>query len=175
MPTAASRTRSSPMCSPSIWIASKSNLDRSEAIHLAMRSADNSTNRRDTADFERLSPSGAGTSPSGRRTARPNLRVETLISIRFIAHRPSQSSLSAASQLGSGTSPPRERTRGRSTSTRPPWNSILPRVRPQRWPVRAGERPWRRPQRAEASASNISVSVASPAFRQKRSKLSSIS
>jgi hypothetical protein len=37
-----------------------------------------------------------GTSPSGSRTARLSLRVETLISIRFMAQRPSQSSACAA-------------------------------------------------------------------------------
>src|SRR5674536_365992 len=40
-------------------------------------------------------PAGAGTSPSGSRTARRNFRVDTLISIRFIAHLPSQSSATA--------------------------------------------------------------------------------
>jgi hypothetical protein len=37
-------------------------------------------------------PASAGTSPSGNRTARLNLRVGTLISIKFLAHAPSQSS-----------------------------------------------------------------------------------
>ncbi|MGY3695808.1 hypothetical protein ACVIGA_005888 [Bradyrhizobium sp. USDA 3240] len=59
-------------------------------------------------------PGGAGTSPSGSRTARPNRRVDTLISIRFIAPRPSQSSCATVSQLGIVTSPPSTpRTRGR--------------------------------------------------------------
>jgi hypothetical protein len=31
---------------------------------------------------------GAGTSPSGKRTERSNLRVETLISIWFMVHFP---------------------------------------------------------------------------------------
>lgn len=58
-------------------------------------------------------PGGAGTSPSGSRTARPNRRVDTLISIRFIAQRPSQSSSVAVSQLGIVTSrPSTPRTRG---------------------------------------------------------------
>jgi len=47
---------------------------------------------RDTADFEVPSPLIEVTSPSGRRTERRNRRVETLISIWFIAQRPSQSS-----------------------------------------------------------------------------------
>jgi hypothetical protein len=69
-----------------------------------MRAADSATNRRDAADFDVPSPATAGRSPSGSRTARRTLRVETLISIRFIAHRPSQSSACAACQLGSGSS-----------------------------------------------------------------------
>jgi len=40
------------------------------------------------------------------RTARLSLRVDTLISIRFMAHRPSQSSACAALQVGSATSWP---------------------------------------------------------------------
>ena len=77
---------------PSIWITSKSRPERSDAIHSFMRAADSATKRREAADFDRPAPSGAGTSPSGNRTERANLRVETLISIWFIAHLPSQSS-----------------------------------------------------------------------------------
>ena len=43
------------ICSLSIWIASRSSRDRSDDIHRAIRSADNSTNRRETADLDRLS------------------------------------------------------------------------------------------------------------------------
>jgi hypothetical protein len=42
--------------------------------------------RREAADFDRPAPAGAGTSPSGSRTERATLRVETLISIWFMAH-----------------------------------------------------------------------------------------
>jgi hypothetical protein len=52
-----------------------------------MRSADNATKRRETADFERPSPVPAGTSPSGSRTARPNLRVDHLHSIPLAKER----------------------------------------------------------------------------------------
>jgi hypothetical protein len=65
---------------------------------------DSATNRREAADFEVPSPVMIGTSPSGSRTARLSLRVDTLISIRFMAQRPSQSSACAAVQLGSATS-----------------------------------------------------------------------
>jgi hypothetical protein len=64
----------------------------SGAIHSAKRSADSATNRREAADFDVPSPVTAWRSPSGSRTARLSLRVDTLISIRFIAQRPSQSS-----------------------------------------------------------------------------------
>ena len=75
-----------------------------DAIHLASRSADSATNRREAADFEVPSPVMIGRSPSGSLTARLSLRVDTLISIRFMAQRPSQSSACAAVQLGSATS-----------------------------------------------------------------------
>jgi IS5 family transposase len=68
--------------------------------------AHNATNRREAADFEVPSPAATGRSPSGSRTARLSLRVDTLISIRFMAQRPSQSSACAAVQLGSVNSWP---------------------------------------------------------------------
>src|SRR5271155_1414980 len=171
-PTAASSTRSSTMWMPSIWMTSRSSFDRSEAIHSFMRSADSATNRRDAADLDRPAPSWAGTSLSGRRTARPILRVDTLISIRFSAHLPSQSSATAASQLGSDLSPPsRARTRGRSNATLPPWKPSFPLVRPQRCPSLPSPRPWRSPHSRAAPASIIPASVAMPAVRQNRSKL----
>jgi hypothetical protein len=86
-----------------------------------MRAADNATKRREVADFDSPAPSDAGTSPSGNRTERLKRRVETLISIWFIAHLPSKSSLTAFCQLGStGSAPSNPRTRGRSISTLPP-------------------------------------------------------
>src|SRR5271155_5514750 len=89
-----------------------------------------------------------------------------------MAHLPSRSSDCAAAQLGKGTSAPsRARTRGRSTGTVPPWNAILPLVRPQRCPIRAPERAWRGPHRHSASSFIMRQSVAIPADRQKRSKL----
>ena len=110
-----------------------SSADRSTPIHCFMRAADNATKCREAADFDTPAPAGAGTSPSGSRTARRNFRVETLISMRLIAHLPNQSSATARSQLGSASSrPPRSRTRGRSTATLPAWKPILPWVRPQR-------------------------------------------
>src|SRR5262245_876866 len=82
MPRAATSTRSLPMCSPSIWMTRRSSLDRSDIIHSASRSADVATNRREAADFEVPPPAMTGRSPSGSRTARLSLRVDTLISIR---------------------------------------------------------------------------------------------
>src|SRR3954447_18101439 len=122
MPTAATRIRSSWTCRPSIWIASRSRDDRSLASQVFSFALDSATNLRDTADFEVPSPLAEVTSPSGRRIERRNRRVETLISIWFIAHRPSQSSRWPAARLGSSSScwPSGVRTRGRSMSTRPP-------------------------------------------------------
>ncbi len=42
-------------------------------------------NRRDAADLNRPSPGAVGTSPSGRRTARPNLWVETFSTALAVA------------------------------------------------------------------------------------------
>src|SRR5262249_43575517 len=79
-----------------VWAAE---YGRSDAIHSASRFADSATNRREAA-----SPAMIGRSPSGGRTARRSLRVDPLISIRFMAQRPSQSSACAAVQVGSATS-----------------------------------------------------------------------
>src|SRR4029077_16444032 len=118
---------------PSIWITSKSRPERSDVSHSVMRAADSATKRREAADFDRPAPAGAGTSPAGNRTDRAHLRVATLISIWFIAHSPSQSSATAASQLGRACSlPAKLRSLGRSISTLPPWKPILPFVFPQR-------------------------------------------
>src|ERR1700720_4485088 len=85
---------------PSIWITSNPRPERSRAIHSFSRAADSATKRREAADFDKPEPLGAGTSPSGKRTERSNLRGETLISIWFMAHGRSQSSVIAPSQLG---------------------------------------------------------------------------
>src|ERR1700719_3155490 len=98
---------------PSIWITSNPRSESSRAIHSVSRAADSATKRREAADFDRPEPLGAGTSPSGKRTERLNLRVETLISIWFMAHLPSQSSVIAPSQLGRACSlPSKPRRRG---------------------------------------------------------------
>jgi hypothetical protein len=109
------------MWMPSICTTMRSRPERSDPIHASMRAADSATNRREAADFDTPAPEGVGTSPSGRRTARWNLLVETLISMRLNAHLPSQSSSIALSQLGKESSfPLTSRTRGRSISTFPP-------------------------------------------------------
>ena len=144
---AASSIKSSSMWMPSIWMISRSRLDRSAAIHRFMRSADNATNRRDTADLDTPAPFGAGTSPSGRRTARPNLRVETLISIRLSAHLPSRSSDNAElpARQGdlvavAGTSRGAARSRPCRHGSRPsPW-SCPSGARPFRQRGRSGDR-----------------------------------
>ncbi len=50
-----------------------------------MRAAESATKWREAADFDTPLPAGVGTSPSGNRTARLNLRVDTLISNRPLA------------------------------------------------------------------------------------------
>ena len=67
-PIASSRVGSLVTCMPSIWITSRSSYDRSAAIHSLIRSADNATNRRDTAAFDTRSCGGRDVS-SGSGTA----------------------------------------------------------------------------------------------------------
>ena len=86
IPIAATSTKCSLMWMPSICTTMMSRPERSAPIHSFMRAADSATKCREAADFDTPAPAGAGTSPSGSRTARRNFRVETLISIRFIAH-----------------------------------------------------------------------------------------
>src|ERR1035437_1320653 len=83
--------------------------------------------------FERPAPADAGTSPPGNRTDLAYLRVATLINIWFMDHLPSQSSATAASQLGTASSLPlKSRSLGRSISPLPLWKAIWPFVFPQR-------------------------------------------
>src|SRR6516164_4919134 len=176
MPTAATRTRCSVMWMPSICTTKRSSLERSASIKLFMRSLDNATKCRDAADFDVPAPAGAGISPSGSRTARRNFRVETLMSIRFIAHRPSQTSVTACSQLRSTSSwPPSSRTRGRWISILPPSKPTFPCVWPLRYPRRPSPRAWRGPQGASASFSILAESASMPLVKQNRSKLADTS
>jgi len=84
---------------PSIWITSKSRPERSDAIQSFMRAADSATNRREAADFDRPALAGPGTSPSGNRTDRANLRVATLISISWTTSRASPPQLPPANSV----------------------------------------------------------------------------
>src|SRR5208283_1696600 len=131
---------------PSIWITSNPRSERSDRIHSFSRAADRATKRREAADFDRPEPLGAGTSPSGKRIERSNLRVETLISIWFMAHLPSQSSVIAPFQLGRECLlPPQLRIRERAIFTCAQSKLVLPFVLPQRCADRALPRPWRGP------------------------------
>ena len=142
LPPPASSIKSSLMYIPSIWMIGRSRSDSSASIYPFARSSDSATNIARSRRLAPPFPSARGISPSGRRTARPNLRVETLISIRFSAHLPSRSSDNAASQFGRVTSPPaRMRTRGVRSRHRPhdvafPDSGPLPSQRePQRGTV----------------------------------------
>ena len=75
-PIAATKTWS-PTCRPSIWMTSRSSSERSEASQAFIFLRDSATKRRETADFEVPSPRAFARSPSGRRTARWYLRVDT--------------------------------------------------------------------------------------------------
>jgi len=74
------------MWMPSICTTMMSRPDRSAPIHSFMRAADNATKCREAADFDTPAPAGAGTSPSGSRTARRNFRVDTFD--QHQVHRP---------------------------------------------------------------------------------------
>ena len=83
---------------------------------------DSATKRRETADFEVPSPRAFARSPSGRRTARWYLRVDTFRTIRLSAHSSNRLPSRSTCQLSKPTSLPAwSRTRGRCTFTRPPW------------------------------------------------------
>jgi hypothetical protein len=60
--------------------------ERSRAIHSFSRTTDSATKLQGAADFDKPESLDTGTSPSGNRTERSNLRVETVISIWFMAH-----------------------------------------------------------------------------------------
>src|SRR5262249_3093000 len=132
---------------PSIWITSKSRPERSDAIQSFMRAADSATKRREAADFDRPAPAGPGTSPSGNRTDRANLRVATLISIWFIAHFPSQSPATATSPLpprSGSLLPLKPRRLCPSVSPLPAVEADLPLLFPPavRPPVTTSRMPW---------------------------------
>src|SRR5215472_4528251 len=63
---------------PSICTTRRSRPESSAASHSRSRVLDSATKCREAADFDTPDPAGAGTSPSGSRTARRNFRVETL-------------------------------------------------------------------------------------------------
>ena len=131
-PIAAIRTWS-PTCRPSIWMTSRSSSERSEASQAFIFLRDSATKRRETAGFEVPSPRAFARSPSGRRTARWYLRVDTFSTIRLSAHSSSRLPSRSACQLSKLTSlPARSRTRGRATFTLPPWQPISLCILPQR-------------------------------------------
>ena len=70
-------TRSLPICRPSIWIISRSTLDKVGCHPLGQ--ALGRTNQREAADFEMPSPATIGRSLSGNRAAFLSLHVDTLI------------------------------------------------------------------------------------------------
>ena len=116
-------------------------------------------------------PAGAGTSPSGNRTARLNLRVDTLISIGFTAHWPSQSSSTACSQLASASSFPRRARVPEAARLRPCQHGSrsCPPCAPSDHRAGPRSRECRGPHATSASASIIAPSVSIPAARQNRS------
>ena len=103
-------------------MTSRSSSERSEASQAFIFLRDSTTKRRETADFEVPSPRAFARSPSGRRTARWYLRVDTFSTIRLSAHSSSRLPSRSTCQLSKLTSlPARSRTRGRATFTLPPW------------------------------------------------------
>ena len=95
-PIAATKTWS-PTCRPSIWMTSRSSSERSEASQAFIFLRDSATKRRETADFEVPSPRAFARSPSGRRTARWYLRVDTFRTIRI--ERPLEQQVAVAQHL----------------------------------------------------------------------------
>ena len=135
--------RPASMWMPSIWMISRSRLDRSAAIHRFMRSADNATNRRDTADLDSTRSlrrghvalrQADGAAELARRDVDQH-QVERPLAQQVLRQR----RLPARQDLTS--SPWRARTRGRSISTLPPWKPTFPVVLPQRCPSLPSARP----------------------------------
>ena len=128
MPSAAANTRLLPMCRPSIWMISRSSLDRSDAIHSAIRSEDNATNRREAADFEVPSPTNDRQIALGKPYSPPELARRHVDQHQI--YRPA-----AKPALGLRRGPARERkfvaVEAAHRGDRP-WKPILPLVRPQR-------------------------------------------
>lgn len=113
-PIASTSTRSSPRCSASISTEGGARTDRQPWSRPAAPPTTPQTSARPTTSKTR-DPGGAGTSPSGSRTARPNRRVDTSISVRLIAPATEPVFLRCRFQLGIVTSGPSTcRTRGRS-------------------------------------------------------------
>ena len=80
-------------------MTSRSSSERSEASQAFIFLRDIATKRRETADFEVPSPRAFARSPSGRRTARWYLRVNTFSTIRLSVHSSSRLPSRSACQL----------------------------------------------------------------------------
>jgi len=120
--------------------------------------------------FRQARALGAGTSPSGKRIERWNLRVETLISIWFTAHLPSQSSVIASSQSEEPAPCRQSREAGDVRSPLAAVEAEFAFVLPQRCAAGLAAR-MARPAGVRASASIISARASIPEARQNLSKL----
>ena len=151
----------------------RSSSDKSDAIHSFICAAESATKRREAADFDSPAPPGAGTSPSGSRTERLKCRVETLISIWFIAHLPSKSSADRrlpTRQRPFGLHRARAAEDARSQSCRRGSRSCLWSA-PSGAPGVAHRARGAGRRRSVASCSIISLAPQCPTARKKRSKL----
>lgn len=173
-PIASTSPRSSPRCSASISTEGGALTDRQPWSRPAAPPTTPQTSARPPTSKTR-DPGGAGTSPSGSRTARPNRRVDTLISVELIAQRPSRSSCAAGSSSGSS---PRGRPHPGPAGARLDLAAVeadlSPRsartVRPPRRVATVARRAGRRDIRLHHRAERLV-----PAARQDSSKLARIS
>ena len=145
------------MCKPSIWITSRSSLDRSEAIHSGHPLR---RQRHEPARGRRLRGAVPG---DGRQVPLGQPHRALKLARRHVdqhqVHRPA-----AKPVLGLRRRPARQaQLRGRRSrapagdapTTLPPWKPILPWVLPQRWPTRPPPRLWRGPASRSASSPSI--------------------
>ena len=149
----------SPMWRPSINSATRLNASSAVDRQAASCAAVFRTNRRLTALL--LVPRTRTSSPTGSKL-RPYCRVATPRSICSTTRRFNGSVSANASNVGSATSAPAARTRGRRICTcRPPRTTALVTV-PARDAARAGRCSYRGPQIAVRSASSIVWSTFRP-------------
>ena len=153
-------------CSPSIWIATRSRPDMSEALHSSNAFCVSALKCRETLDLAR--PRGLSGTPLPRRrnplgalcmeTPRRAIPIHLRMSLPLDSHVRVGRRTSTRVRLS--------RTRGRQISTLPPWYQGGSGRPAHRWQALLAVLLWRAPARASAFSSSISITISSPFARQ---------